>query len=358
MPLPWTPTHKNRTGLSRTSVVVALATVVGCGGLVAAAYLLKRQPRVESQQRDTSDDEIVALQEAFKRYAENQLDFIDLLPDARAYTRKYPDSVSGHILHAQVLMQLEFYGEAYPALTQALGGNPDNFELQKLTGACAAKLERWDEAEAHLLTADALKADDSTVVLQLGNVFLQTGRLDEAEARFQRAKKISGTTPPHKAFAGLAEIQALRGDLGGAIATMGRAIDFAGNDSEAQLWVYRLKRVRFQFDAGLWDEGALALRQTQRDDPESVYTVPCTRLRARLNGQRGEPGKAARDYELLVSGILDPGTLSDSDLAEVYAEIAHWHLEAGNPDRAAQAVRELERRAPQHPRLAELQARL
>lgn len=335
------------------------AVVVGAG-LVTVVYLRRETTPTQTPPRDTAQEEMVALQEAFKRYVENRLDFIDLLPDAKAYTRKHPDAVAGHILLAQVLMKLELYGEAYPSLARALEleNSGDNFELLKLTGTCAAKLAQWDEAEQHLIAADALRPDDITVVLQLGNLYFQTDRLDAAEAEFERAKRISSTTPPHKANAGLAEIYAARGDYGRALRVIDKAITWAQNDSETEAWAYQLKKVRIQFDAGQWDIGAELLHTTQRDSPEAVYTLSCTALRARLNGHHNEPLKAARDYELLLSGVVDTATFTDSERADIYAWIAYWHHAAGNAARAREALVELRRIDPNHMMLRELETQL
>lgn len=335
------------------------AVVVGAG-LVTVVYLRRDTTPTQTPPRDTAQEEMVALQEAFKRYVENRLDFIDLLPDAKAYTRKHPDAVAGHILLAQVLMKLELYGEAYPSLARALEleNSGDNFELLKLTGTCAAKLAQWDEAEQHLLAADALRPDDITVVLQLGNLYFQTDRLDAAEAEFERAKRISSTTPPHKANAGLAEIYAARRDYGRALRVIDKAILWAENDSETEAWAYQLKKVRIHFDAGQWDAGAALLLRIQGESPEATYTLPCTHLRARLHGHNGEPLKAARDYELLLSGVIDTATFADAERAEIYAHLGYWHLEAGNAERAGEALAALRRIAPDHAMLRELETQL
>lgn len=329
-------------------------------GLVTVVYLRRDTTPTQTTPRDTAQEEMVALQEAFKRYVENRLDFIDLLPDAKAYTRKHPDAVAGHILLAQVLMKLELYGEAYPSLARALEleNSGDNFELLKLTGTCAAKLAQWDEAEQHLLAADALRPDDITVVLQLGNVYFQTGRLEDAEESYQHALNANRTTPPHKAYAGLAEICAARGQYDEAQPFINRAIRWAKEDSGAEAWAYQLKKVRIHFDAGQWDIGAELLRTTQRDSPEAVYTLSCTALRARLNGHHNEPLRAARDYELLLSGVVDTATFTDAERADIYAWVAYWHHAAGNAARAREALVELRRADPNHMMLRELETQL
>lgn len=337
-------------------VLVALAVVLTAGGLTAVV-LMRGGDTDPAPPRDTSNEEIARLQEQFKRYIENQLDFTNLLPEVKAYTRDHPDSVAGHVLLAQVLMRLEQYAQAYPALTQALEGNPDNFELLKLTGACAAKLERWDEAERYLTEADALK-EDQTVVLQLGNVFFQTGRLDAAEEAFTRAKAIRSESPPHKANAGLAEVHAGRGDYARALTMITLAIKWAGGDSEADISAYKLKKVRILFDAGRWDEGAQLLRVTMQEHPGVVYTLPSARLRARLAEQRGDLSGAAGEIGLLASGVVAAEDQTDRERADIYAELAHWQLKAGDTAGAADSVQALRDLMPSHARLAELEAQL
>lgn len=304
--------------------------------------------------RDTAAEEMAQLQEQFKRYMENRLDFTDLLPDARAYTKRHPDDPAGYILLAQVLMKMERYGEAYPALAEALRDNPDHFELQKLTGTCAAKLGLWEDAERHLLAAHDLK-EDETVILQLGNVFYETDRLDEAEEMYVAAKALSGMTPPHKANAGLAEVYAARGDLDRALQFISLAIRWADGDSEAEVWVYQLNKVRLLFDAGQWAAGEQLLRQTRAEYPEAVYLLAGARLRARLYAQQGDLPSAARELENLVYA---PAGQTDPERADILAELAHWQLEAGNTARAGEAVAALRALVPEHPRLAELEARL
>lgn len=348
-------------GLTRATLLALLASVAILGaGVVAVVVLRDDGGAVGPVPRDMAQEEMVALQEAFKRFMENRLDFVDLLPDAKAYTRKYPEQVAGHIMLAQVLMKMELYGDAYPALATALTleGNEDNFELRKLTGTCAAKLHLWEDAERHLTAADALRADDITVVLQLGNLFFQTGRLDEAEAAYERAKRISSTSPPHKAIAGLAEVYAAREDYENALKQISSAIRWAEDDSEAEAWAYQLKKVRILFDMDQWDAGDALLIKTQHTSPEATYTLPCTRLRARLHGHHGDPLTAARDYELLLSGVVDADTFTDAERADIYAELAHWHLEAGNSARAREALVELRRIAPGHAQLAGLERRV
>ena len=242
-------------------------------------------------------------------------------------------------------------------LTQALAGNPDNFELLKLTGACAAKLERWDEAEQYLHQADGLK-EDVTVVLQLGNVFFQTGRLDEAEQAYSRAKAIPNPIPPHKANAGLAEIHAARGDYARALRVIDLAIRWAGGDSEADISAYRLKRVRILFDAEQWEVGETHLRETQQDYPAVVYALPSARLRARLAAHRGDLSGAASEIALLASGVVAAEDQTDYERADIYAELAHWQLRAADREGATDTLEALRTLMPSHSRLTDLEARL
>lgn len=339
-------------------VVVALAVLAVVG--TTTFILLNRDTGPAPPPPDAVDPEaeIVALQEDFKRYIENQLDMIDLLPAVKAYTRRYPEHDAGYILLAQVLMKMELYSEAYPALDRALVGNADNFELQKLTGTCAAKLGLWGEAEAHLLAADALTQDDETVVLQLANVYFQTGRLDEAFSRYEKALKLSGSAaPPHKANAGLAEVYAARGDYENALKRIRSAIRWAGADSEAELWVYQLSHVRILFDSGQWERGDALLGSTQGENPELIYRLPFARLRARLQAHEGRPDMAAGELSIIANPAFAPEGQTDREKADILAEYVYWCLEAGDTAQAQEPLDALRALMPDHPRLIELEAR-
>ncbi|XAM01550.1 tetratricopeptide repeat protein [Phycisphaeraceae bacterium D3-23] len=350
------PHPRRALGKSWAVVVVALV-VVGVVG-TTTFILLSRTADYNPPPPDADPvAEIIALQEDFKRYMENQLDMIDLLPAVKAYTKRYPDRDAGYILLAQVLMKMELYSEAYPALDRALAGNADNFELRKLTGTCAAKLGLWDEAEVHLLAADALKEDDETVVLQLANLYFQTGRLDEAFARYEDAKKLSGSTPPHKANAGLAEVYAARGDYENALKKIALAIKWADGDSQAELWVYQLSMVRMLFDDGQWERGESLLDTTQGDNADLVLRLPFARLRARLQAHQGKPGLAAGELAIIANPAFAPEGQTDREKADILAEYAYWCLVAGDTAQAQEPLDALRGLMPEHPRLAELEAR-
>lgn len=338
-------------------VVLVALVVVGLVG-TTTFILLDRNADDNPPPPDAGDPtaEIIALQEDFKRYVENQLDMIDLLPAVKAYTKDYPDQDAGHILLAQVLMKMELYSEAYPALDRALAGNADNFELRKLTGTCAAKLGLWDEAEEHLLVADALKKDE-TVVLQLANMYFQTGRLDQAEEAYELAKRMSGMTSPHKANAGLAEVYAARGDYETALKKIALAIKWAQGDSEAELWVYQLSMVRMLFDDGQWERGGALLNTTRSGNPDVMLTLPFARLGAREKAQQGDFEGAISELALIASPAVAPPGQTDRERADILAEYAYWCLEAGDADQASVPLEALRALMPGHPRLAELEAR-
>lgn len=356
-----TPNRQKRLARAWLVAVGVLAVL----GVIAAVALVVYRDR---QQNNTTGPEPAAieqqaqrqieeLREQFQAYSNGDLDFRNLVPEVDRYTQTYPDRPEGHILLGQVYMKLERWQPALDALAKALAIDPDYFQLQKLAGTCAAKLGRWEQAEDHLRQALAMQAERD-VHLMLGNVYYQTQRYEQAEQQYNLAIQKAGATPPYKAYSGLADVRGKQGQYAEALQLVDEAIGWSGADAEVKPWTYPLQKVRLLMDAGRMDDAGQLLAVEIHDDPAASFTFDYVQLQARLWAHEGRveaiPGLFAELAErLFLDPERDPAVLGD-----VLAELAHWRLELGRTDTAADALARLRTVRPNHPRLGELESRL
>lgn len=117
------------------------------------------------------------------------------------------------------LIELGRYDEAIATYQQMVDLRPDLSSYARV--AYARELLGDVEGAIEAMT-DAVKAgapygeNTAYVAVQLGHLYLNSGRLDEAEAAYQQALRFYSNYKP--AQAGVARVRAARGDLAGAIA--------------------------------------------------------------------------------------------------------------------------------------------
>ena len=102
---------------------------------------------------------------------------------------------------------------------------PGNWRAQFNYGSDLVRAGRADEAVPHLQEAVRLAPEMGTPRVQLGSIYLQKGRLDEAEAVLEPATKVLEESVVAAAYRQIGFIRQSRGDLDGALAAYGRALD-------------------------------------------------------------------------------------------------------------------------------------
>lgn len=310
------------------------------------------------------DQELGDLQQAFQTALQEKQDLSRLAAQARAFTERYPDEQGGYVLLAQTRMGLEQWDEAYNAWQAALQDAGPAVELSKMAGLCAAKLGRIEEALAYYEQAVAATNDqaDSEVYAALGQLQLALKNPEAAEQMFNRAVEARGpgekTNYKHKAYAGLADVAAFRGDTPTALSWIDRSIKMADLDSDADGAAYHIQKARIYMDADRDQDAVTMLSYTWSQYPDAPWRIESARLRAKLY-ERADQLDTAVDY---LQSITEWHRLSEGrdnqTLASFTALLAQWQVKAQRIDDANISLHNLQTLAPNHPAIDELKANM
>lgn len=356
-------------GISPKLLAVLLGFGLALGGV---GYLLldryANPGRDDGSQSKATAAEIAAelalLQEEFQTAMQERLGLSRLEARVSDFTRRYPEQTDGHVLLAQIHARMLKWEQAYKSLTRALADKPNEVELNKMAGACAAKLNRLELAERHYLDAVRATGDaaDCTVYAALGQIYLAMDNADQADQAFQRALKAPGPGEEpnymHEARSGLADVAALRNDFEAAHEQIDRAIRLGNADSSADLVAYHIQKARLYMDAGQDDDAVTMLSHTWTAYPDARWRIESARLRARLYEQASELDKAVNhiatvcDYHQRDTGRMDRA------VSNFVALLARWQIKAGQTEPASISLHNLQTLAPDHPELPELRKQL
>lgn len=348
-------------------VVIVLLLVLAT---VVALLLINRGGNDHSSAPATNQEQIEEqlgqLQQAFQTAMTEKQDLTRIAAQAQAFTEAHPTNREGHVLLAQTRIGLEQWDRAYAALQQALSldTQTSTFELSKLAGVCAAKLDKLPQALKHYQQAVAATRDqaDSEVYAALGQLHLALNEIDLAEQMFTRAIDAPGpgdkTNYKHQAYAGLAEVAAARQAFDQALSWADRAIKMAGLDSEGDVPRYQIQKARLYMQAGRDQDAVTMLGFTWDQFPQTPWRIESARLRATLY-ERANQLDAAVDYlQSVTEWHRFDQTRDNKTLASFTALLAQWQIKAKRIDDANVSLHNLKILAPEYPMIKVLKEQM
>ncbi len=358
----------NRTGRIAPSVLGLLVLLAVAVGVVGYLLIDRGGGADDSESKERSqpsaksiEAELGGLQEEFQSLLQENLDLSRFEARVRAFTQDHPDQTDGHVLLAQTRIQQEKWEPAYASLNKAFEHDAEVSELQKLAGACAAKLGRLEQAEVHYQSAVRIAGDgaDSGVYNALGQIYLTLGDISAAEIAFNRAVKAQqGPNGEqnfrHEGVSGLADVAALRGDYEAAHKSIDRAIRLGNADHRADVAAYNIQKAHLYMDNRQDDEAVIQLEYTWGAFPGSRWRIESARLRARLY-ERADKLDEAVNHLAEVYGYhqIAPDRI-DREVADFVALLAEWQIKAGQANEARISIDNLKTLAPDHPGIESL----
>ncbi len=189
------------------------------------------------------------------------------LPQALAYLRKgvemQPEDVEARAKLGRVLLALQGFKEAREQALQVLGREPGNADGLLMLAATAVTTNLAQETASRLAgMPQAVKAEAAWHVAR-AELLLQERSLDRAEGEFKAA--IAAEPRCSEAYAGLAEVEAGRGDLKGAGKELKRAVEFSPSRSGI-----RLSYAEFCRRTGAAETGRAVAEEITRKAPDYV----------------------------------------------------------------------------------------
>jgi len=103
---------------------------------------------------------------------------------------RVPPSAREEFIRGRAALAKKHPPDAILHFQKALSSYPEFFEAQLLLATAFMDLREWQKAEATLLRALALKSDDPTALLVLGEVYWREKRFDEAEKTLLEGLKL------------------------------------------------------------------------------------------------------------------------------------------------------------------------
>ena len=82
-------------------------------------------------------------------------------------------------------------GEAYKIVTMSLAKNPDNPGAHRALGLIYMYQRRWDMAQREYEKVLAYIPDDYKTLIDLGHVYFNLGKLDNAEEMIKRGRRLA-----------------------------------------------------------------------------------------------------------------------------------------------------------------------
>lgn len=310
------------------------------------------------------DEELGKLQQSLQTAMQEKQDLTRLAAQARAFTEEHPEQQGGYVLLAQARMGLYQWEQAYIAWQRALSFDASAFELNKMAGNCAAKLGDIEQAREHYQQAIASTNDqaDSEVYAALGHLYISTNDADKAEQHFKRAVDARGpgedTNYKHEAYAGLANVAALRQQFDQALSWIDRAIKMANLDSDADSAGYHIQKAHIYMVADRDEDAVTMLNYTWSQFADSPWRIESARLRAKLYERAGQIDTAVDYLQSIAEWHRLAEQRNNETIANFTALLADWQIKANRRDAANISLHNLQILMPSHPAIAELKAKL
>ncbi len=313
------------------------------------------QPAGPVLTRAQAQEQLIELGGRFSAAVENERDVAPMLAAAQRIAAQFPDLRSAHQLYGQIQTQMGETQAAYAAFSRALELEPADAELQNLAGTAASLIGQPAAAEDHFRRAIELDPDDARFRIRLGDVFLKTQRLNEAQTEFTHALTLR--LMAHAADAGLGDVYAaqaratddptqqarlLRDAIEHGETALGKLPRDEKPQTHAVRTVYARKLARHYHQRGDTDQACTIIENLPEDDrfDPAVLAELATYLSA-----RGQPVVAALQYE--IAAHRDPNN------PDLLAQGAHWFRQAGDHAAADLMTHKLMTRWPDHAAAAE-----
>lgn len=362
------PSFNPRRAAGQASLVWIALVVLLALALSAVIYLaLNRDdagPNTTPATQEQIDEELGNLQQSFQTAMQEKQDLTRLAAQARAFTEQYPDQLGGYVLLAQTRMGLEQWEQAYTAWQRALTLDDQAFEICKMAGNCAAKLGQIEQARVHYQQAIDSTNDqaDSEAYAALGQLHLALNDIEDAERLFNQAALAPGpgedTNYKHEAYAGLADVAAVRENFEEALTWVDRAIKMANLDSDADNAAYHIQKARIYMDADRDVDAVTMLNYTWSEFADAPWRIESVRLRAKLYERDGKVDAATDYIQSITEWHRLEGSRNNETLANFTALLADWQIKAKRLDAASVSLHNLQTLMPTHPAIDELKAKL
>lgn len=197
-----------------------------------------------------------------------------------------------------------------------------------LRGHVLHNLHRFKEAEPIARELAAQRGSPPDFAL-LGDVLMEQGQLNAAVDAYQ---KMMDLNPDSRAYARVAHIRWLKGDLVGAISAMQVAVEAVGSrDTESAAWM-QTRLAFYQFQAG---NISMASRSCDAALLLQTNYAPVQLIRGRILLATGKNAEAAEEFR---------AAIKSNPLPEYYWAVIEALTAAGREDEARQAESLLNRR--------------
>jgi tetratricopeptide (TPR) repeat protein len=307
---------------------------------------------------------------------------------ARAEAAGYPWEPIA-LERARVLMRLGRHHEAAPILNQLVfspGAKPDAAADEALAqcdletfqfAAAAAVIERWvrdasRDAKPYLWKAEVDRRTDAGLsniteayekalardpgcadaLFNLGEMYLQAHRLDEAEARY--SAYLAGFPDSPAAHLGLGKTLAERGNAAGAVEHLDRAAALDARDARPLLERARLEARSGNLDRALsFLDRALEIDRSELE-PHYQRSLVLARLGRKEEALAEQEAIARlRREQSELSTLLEALKASPRDVTLQY-NAARWLFDHGHPEEGLRWAEKILREYPSHPETTRL----
>ena len=349
-----TPASNVTPARSKTGIWVVLV-MLGCGvvgGVVSTSYWASRGQGPQSERqggegwdRDQVQAELEEIQEFFSQSMSNGGSITLVQDRAVDLVDRYPEFAGGRTLLAQVYLFQEQFEKGYEQLSQSLGLDGQQPEVQLLAGTAAMSLGRVDRAVHHYSQAVGLDTGNARYRLHLAQAYIKQGRHDLA--RRDLLMVIQADSSRHEAYASLADLYATQNKLVLALNMITQAIQrtpIAQGDKRA---IYVRRKADLLRRDNRPDEALMVL---QGLGSLALTDLGVMREMALCWAMMGRPGEAALMYE---------DALKANPLRWEYAAgAAQWFLKAGDDQAARKHLETARNINPRSEEVEQLEAQL
>jgi tetratricopeptide (TPR) repeat protein len=203
----------------------------------------------------------------------------------------YNQLASAYMQKARETADFAFTASADAAITRSLEVEPENYNALKLRAKLQLTYHRFREALETARRAQKVRDDDHDVWGQIADAYVELGDYPLA---VQAAQRMIDLRPDSSAYARVAYLRSLHGDIDGAVQAMKLAVKAADpNDPEAMAWC------RLQLGNELMNAGKLAGAEQEFDLALRIF--PNHHLawegKARARIAAGDLGSAVKIYQ-------------------------------------------------------------
>ena len=229
---------------------------------------------------------------------------------------------------ARVDSQPALTREAEAVVSAALHRHPSDYQTRRMLATVLLSQHRFREATAVAERTRDLEPDDAWNHGVLGDAYLELGEYEAAQTAYDTMMRLR---PSAQAYARVAHVLELRGDLDGALETMHMAAEAtSAHDPKSLAWHYA-QLGHLYFLMGRLDEADREYRRAAFSFPDHPYAAAGG---VRIAAATGRYREALQLAEPLLDRTGSP---------EVAAQIGDLHMALGDGEQAAHFYAEAER---------------